>query len=107
MNKLVLLLFLFFITYVFSPSRYPFPHKQNLRICNRKYEKIELNWISIPKIIIFGFGLVSLFWLILLHTCNQVKYIMFSTNLIPEEVKFYHSPFVAAFVNFAIIAALN
>ena len=31
--------------------------------------------------ILFGLGLVSLFWLILLHSCSQVKYITFNTNL--------------------------
>ena len=75
-------MFLFFIiSYVFSPNPTPVPHRQNLSKFNRKFEKIGLNWTSIPKIILFGFGLVSLFWLILLNSCNQVKYITFNTNL--------------------------
>ena len=82
MNKLILLLFLFFITsYVFSPSPTPVPGKQNLSKLSRKYEKIGFIWINSPQIILIGFGLVSLLWLFLLHLSNQVKYITFNTNL--------------------------
>ena len=81
MNKPILLFLFFIINCVFTPSTTPFPHMQNLSKFNTKYEKIELNWINIPQLILFGFGLVSVLWLILLHSCNQVEYITFNTNL--------------------------
>ena len=82
MNKLILLLFLFFIcSYVFSPNPTPPPHRQNLRKFIRKYEYIGLNWSLLPKIILLGYGLLSLCWLILSYSLNQVKYITFNTNL--------------------------
>ena len=81
MNKPILLFLFFIINYVFTPCTTPFPHMQNLSKFNTKYEKIELNWINIPQLILFGFGLVSLLWLILLYLCNQVEYITFNTNL--------------------------
>ena len=82
MNKLILLSFLIFIiSYVFSPNPAPFPHKQNLIKFDRKYDNIGLNWTSLPKIIIAGFGLVVLLWVFLLYSCNEVKYITFDTNL--------------------------
>ena len=88
MNKLILLLLLFItVSYVFVPNPTPIPHRQNLSKFNRNYDKIGLNWINIPKIILFGFGLVSLFWLTLLHFCNQVKYITFNTNLTLSQKK--------------------
>ena len=81
MNKLILLLFLSFISYVFVPNSTSVPHRQNLSTFYRKYEKCELHWINIPKIIFVGFGLVSLFWLILLYSVNQVKFITYNTNV--------------------------
>ena len=82
MNKLILLLFLFFISnYVFTPSTTLFPRMLNLSEFNTKCEKIRLNWINVPQLILFGFGLVSALWLFLQYSCNQVKYIMFNTNL--------------------------
>ena len=82
MNKLILTLFLFFIfSYMFSPSPTPLPHTQNLSEFSIKCEKIGLKWISMPQIILLGSGLVSLFWFILLHLCNQVNFVTFNTNL--------------------------
>ena len=82
MNKLILLLFLFFIiNYVFTPNLTPFPHRQNLKKLYRKYDIIGVNWANLPKIIIFGSGLVSLLWVFLLYSCNQVYFITFNTNL--------------------------
>ena len=82
MNKLILIVFLFFIiNYMFTPNVTSFLRMQNLSKYDRKLEKIRLNWINIPQIILFGFGLISLFWLLLLHSCNQVKYVSFNTNL--------------------------
>ena len=42
---------------------------------------ICLNWINVPQIVVFGFGLVGLFWVILLYLCNQVNFATFNTNL--------------------------
>ena len=83
MNQLILLLFLFFIfSYVFSPDPIPLPHRQSLsKLKDSKFENIDLNWIDLPKMVLFGSGLVSLFWFSLLYSCNQVKYIAFNTNL--------------------------
>ena len=81
-DKLKLLSFLFsIISYVFSPNLTPCSHKQNLSKFDRKYDSIGLNWTSLPKIILFGSGLVVLLWISLLHSCNEVKYITFDTNL--------------------------
>ena len=66
---------------MFSPSSTPLPHKQNLSEFNIDYMKIGINLIDIPQIILFGSGLVFLFWLILLDLCNQVKFLTFNTNL--------------------------
>ena len=82
MNRLILLLFLIFIiSYVFAPNPTPFPHRQNLRKFYRKYDKIGVNCTILLKIIIFASGLVSLLWLFLLYSCNQVHFITFNTNL--------------------------
>ena len=82
MNRFVLMSFLFFIfNCMFSPSPIPFPHTQNLSEINIKCQKIDLNWIDMPQIILFGSGLVSLFWFILIHLVNQVNFITFNTNL--------------------------
>ena len=99
MNKLISLLFLFFIiSYMFAPNLTSSPHRQNLSRYNRKYEKIGFYWISILQIILFGLGLISLFWLILLHSCNKANYVSFNTNLtlfkkkpnfIPSQLWFY------------------
>ena len=65
-----------------SPTRpTPLPHTQNLSRINIKCQKIDLNWIDMPQIILFGSGLVSLFWFILIHLVNQVNFITFNTNL--------------------------
>ena len=66
---------------MFTPSTTPLPHMQNLSKSNTKYEKLRLNWVSVPHLILLGFGLVSVLWLMLLHSCNQVEYITFNTNL--------------------------
>ena len=84
MQCFYLLLFftLYFLSdYCCTPSHIPFPHRQNLSKPDRKCEKIELNLINIPQLILFSVGLVSLLWLLLLHSCNQVEYITFNTNL--------------------------
>ena len=82
MNIFILILFLFFIfSCMFSPSPTPYPHSQNLSEFNIKCEKIGLNWIYLPQIILFGSGLVFLFWFILLHLCNHVNFVTFNTNL--------------------------
>ena len=82
MNKLILVLFLFFTcSYMFPPNPTPLPQRQNIGELDRMYTKIGLNWISTSQIILFGFGLVSCFWLILLVLCDQVKYVSFNTNL--------------------------
>ena len=82
MNKFILILSLFFIcSCIFSPSPTPFPHTQNLSESNIKFEKIGLNWIDVPQIIIFVSVLISLFWFILLYLCNQVTFVTFNTNL--------------------------
>ena len=67
---------------MFSPDPIPLPHRQSLsKLKDSKFENIELNWIDLPKMVLFGSGLVSLFWFSLLYSCNQVKYITFNTNL--------------------------
>ena len=66
---------------MFSPSSTPLPHKQNLSQFNIKCIKNGINWIDMPQVIIFGSGLVILFWVILLYICNQVKFVTFNTNL--------------------------
>ena len=66
---------------MFSPSPTPFPLKQNLSESTLKSEKICLNWIDIPQVILFGSGLISFFWYILLYLCNQVTFITYNTNL--------------------------
>ena len=82
MNKLIVIAFLFFaFSYMFSPNATPPPQQQNLSDFITKYEKIEFTWINIPQTILFGFGLISLFWLSLIYSCNHVKYVNFSTNL--------------------------
>ena len=84
MNKLIIILFLFFIfSYMFTPNPTPIPHRQHLSKFNisNTYEKIGLNWINVPQIVVFGFGLVGLFWVILLYLCNQVNFATFNTNL--------------------------
>ena len=81
MNKLISLLFLFFITsYMFAPSSAPTPHRQNFRYISN-YEKIGFHWINVLQIIFFGLGLTYSFWLLLLHSCYQVHYVSFNTNL--------------------------
>ena len=64
-----------------SPSPTPFPHTQNLSESNTKYEKIGLNWIDMPQFILFGSGLITMLWFILLYLCNQVNFVTFNTNL--------------------------
>ena len=82
MNGFILILFLFFVfSCMFSPSPTPFPHTQNLREINIKCEKIHLNWIDMPQIMLFGSGLVCLFWFILLYICTQFNFVTFNTNL--------------------------
>ena len=82
MNRLILLLFLIFIiSYVFAPNPTPFPRRQNLRKFYRQYDKIGVNCLMLPKIIIFASGLVSSLWFFLLYSCNQVHFITFNTNL--------------------------
>ena len=82
MNKFIFILFLFFISsYMFSPVPIPLTHNQNLCELTLKCEKIGLSWIGIPRIILFGSGLVFLFWFILLHLCNHVNFVTFNTNL--------------------------
>ena len=82
MNKFIFISFLFFIfSCTLSPSPTPFPHTQNLSESNTKYEKIGLNWIDMPQFILFGSGLITLFWFILLYLCNQVNFVTFNTNL--------------------------
>ena len=82
MNKLIFVLFIFFVfSYMFSPSPTPIPHRQNLNKFNIQYENIGLSWINVLQIILFGFGLLVLFWLMLLYLCNQVNYVPFNTNL--------------------------
>ena len=66
---------------MFSPSPTPLPHKQNLIECNIKCEKIGLNWIHMPQLILFGSGLVFLLWFILLYLCYEVNFVTFDTNL--------------------------
>ena len=66
---------------MFSPSPPPFPHKQNLCEWTLKCEKILLHLFDIPRIILFGSGLVFLFWFILLYLCNQVNFVTYNTNL--------------------------
>ena len=66
---------------MFSPSPTPFPHTQNLSELNIKCEQIGLHWIDMPKIILFGSGLVFLFWFIMLQLCDHVNFVTFNTNL--------------------------
>ena len=82
MSKLILILVVFFVfSYMFSPSPTPIPHRQNLNRFNIQYENIGFSWINVLQIILFGFGLLVLFWLMLLYLCNQVNYVPFNTNL--------------------------
>ena len=82
MNKFIFISFLFFIfSCMLSPSPTPPPHTQNLSESYTKYEKIGLNWIDMPQFILFCFGLMALFWFILLYLCNQVNFVTFNTNL--------------------------
>ena len=81
MNKLILISFLFFIfSCMCSPNPTPPSHRRNLSKFNAKYE-IGLNWVFVPQIILLGFGLVGLFWLMLLCLCKQVSYAAFNINL--------------------------
>ena len=66
---------------MFSPSPTPIPHRQNLNRFNIQYENIGFSWINVLQIILFGFGLLILIWLMLLYLCNQVNYVPFNTNL--------------------------
>ena len=79
-------MFLYFQCY---PSPSPFL-KQNFKCSkslfnednpNLKKQKIEINCCNILQIFIFGFGLITLFWLFYLDLCNHVRYVRFNTNL--------------------------
>ena len=82
MNKLILLLFLFFIiSYVFAPNSTSSPQRQNLSRYNKNYRKIGFHCFTIHQIIIFGLGLAYSFFVLLLYFCNLANYVSFNTNL--------------------------
>ena len=82
MNNFILILFLFFIfSCMFCPSPTPYPQSQNLSEFKIKCEKIDSEWIDMPQIILFGSGLVSLFWFILIYLVNHANFITFNNNL--------------------------
>ena len=79
---------MYVLNYISPSLAPPTPSKQTLSHRNYfndegnlKIFKTEINRYNIFQIFIFGIGLVSIFWLFLLHLCNHVRYVAFNTNL--------------------------
>ena len=103
MNKIILLFLFFNVSYMFSPNSIPYPLTQNLNKFNRVDKKFDLNWLNTTQIILCGFGLLSLSWLISSYLCYQVKYAMFNTNLTLLKKKKSNLNFPRLWVYFQVL----